>query len=232
MATQSENYGLTVGMTADDFVAADDVDRPARTLDRVLGAVAGQLLSAGVYSGWELQTNATVSAGAGLLACAWGQTGTAQAVSGLSNGALNYVFALATSDTPPDGAVAFTAQLNATPPPGALYLGTVTLDGSGNVTALDSQAAGVSRGCFPLLSTTLSGGGTVPGVAGGAVSPLAISHAPLLLPGAISFTASDPHFTFTLEQTWSGAGFTAQVTNTDTVAHDLVYTWQRHGIGG
>jgi hypothetical protein len=37
----TDNYGLAVGMTTDDFVAPEHVDRPARTLDRVLGAIAG-----------------------------------------------------------------------------------------------------------------------------------------------------------------------------------------------
>ncbi|NLO74943.1 MAG: hypothetical protein GX100_12650, partial [candidate division WS1 bacterium] len=71
----SDNYGFVVGMTTDDFVAPELVDRPARTVDRVLGALAKRLLSNGVYEGWELQADKTVSAGAGLLAGAWGETG-------------------------------------------------------------------------------------------------------------------------------------------------------------
>src|ERR1039457_5684803 len=106
MATQSENYGLTVGMTTEDFVAADHVDRPARTLDRVLGAVAGRLLSSGVYSGWELGMDKTVGAGAGLLGALWGETSAVQAITGLQIGAAHYVFVLPTAQTAPAGEVA------------------------------------------------------------------------------------------------------------------------------
>ena len=232
MPTLSDNYGFAVGMVTDDFIEPGQVDRPARTLDRVLGAIARQLLSGGVYTGWELELSQTVSAGSGLVSGAWGETALDQAITGLSAGAVNYVFALATADTAPLGEVAFVAQFSPAPPPGALYLGTITLDGEGLVSELDSHAPGVSRGCFPLLAATLSGSGTVASVGGGETVSVEISHTALALPGAISFTIAEEHFSFFLDETWRGDGFVAEVTNEDTEAHELVYEWVRRGVSG
>ena len=222
----SDNYGFVVGMTTDDFVAPEHVDRPARTVDRVLGALARRVLSNGVYEGWELQGDKTVSAGAGLLAGAWGETGSAQAISGLTHGATNYVFALPTEETAPEGTVAFAGQLQPLAPPGGLALGSLTLDAEGEVTEIDNHG---ERGCFALLSTTLSGSGTVASVGGGEQAVVEISHASLAVPGAIVFAAGQ-EFSFTLEETWRADGFRAVVTNEDTEAHDLTYEWERRGI--
>ena len=227
MATQSENYGFTVGMTTDDFVAPEHVDRPARTVDRVLGALARQLLSAGVYAGWAILEDKTVSAGSGLIAGAWGETTVAQAISGLTSGAVNYVCAHATADTPPSGTVNFVAQLQPTAPPSAIRLGTITLDAEGAVTNVDNSSG--DRGCFALLSDTLRGSGTVAAVAGGQATTVEISHAMLAIPGALSCDGGE-HFSMALEQTWRGDGFVVVATNGDTAAHDLAYEWERRGI--
>jgi hypothetical protein len=192
------NYGFNVGMTTDDFVTPEHVDRPARTVDRVLGALARRLLSAGVYAGWAIGEDQTVSAGSGLVAGAWGETSAAQAISGLTNGAVNYVWAHATADTAPSGTVNFSAQLQPTTPPNAIRLGTLTLDAQGAVTNVDN--AGSDRGCFALLSDTLRGSGTVPAVGAGQSTTVEISHALLAIPGALSCDAGE-HFSVALEQT-------------------------------
>jgi len=140
MPTLSENYQLAVGMVTDDFIEPAHVDRAARVLDRIVGAVMKRLLAAGVYEGWLLQEDKQVGPGRGLLAGCWAETETDQDISGLTNGAVNYVFALAGEDTAPQGTVEFAAQLSPVGPPGSLYLGTVELDAAGQVVAVDSQA--------------------------------------------------------------------------------------------
>ena len=236
MPTQSANYGLWIGMVTDDFIQPQHVDTVARVVDRVLGGVVGGLLAPGVYAGWEVGSDGQVTAGWGVLGAALGATGAEQAITGLVNGTLNYVFAVPGSDIAPNGTVIFAAQTaaggpaGAVGPAGALYLGTVTLDAGGNVTAEDNAAAGVSRGVFPLTATTLSGSGTVAAVPAGQPVTVTVTHAALAVPGAISFTVSSG-FTYVLSQTWQGTGFTAVVTNGGTAAADLTYGWVRQGIG-
>lgn len=231
MPILSENYGFAVGMVTDDVIEPEQVDRPARTMDRVLGAIAGRLLGNGVYAGWELTTEGTVGAGSGLIAGAWGETGGAQGITGLTAGQVNHVFALATENTAPLGEVAFAAQLSPVGPAGALYLGTMTLDGAGQVTDVDSQEPGVNRGSFALRTATLGGSGTAGTVAGGETVNVEIGHTVLAVPGAISFTVGEA-FSYFLDETWRGDGFVAEVTNEDTEAHELEYGWVRQGIRG
>jgi hypothetical protein len=230
MPTQSENYGLWVGMVTDDFLEPQHVDRAARVLDRVLGGVVGRLLAAGVYEGWLIGNDKTVGAGWGVLVGAMGLTEAAQAIDALTNGAVNYVFAVASEDTAPEGVVKFAAQTGPVGPAGALYLGTVELDGDGNVLAVANDAAGVDRGAFPAAARTLSGSGEVLGVGGGETVPVEISHAALAVPGAIGFTVNEG-FSFVIEEAWRGDGFRAEVTNEGTEAADLEYVWERKGIG-
>ena len=51
MPTQSENYGLWVGMVTDDFIEPAHVDRAARVVDRVLGAWWGSCWRPGCMKG-------------------------------------------------------------------------------------------------------------------------------------------------------------------------------------
>lgn len=230
MPTQSENYQLSVGMVTDDFIQPPHVDRLAATVDKVLGSVVKQLLQAGVYGGWLLQNDKTVSAGSGLLSGCWGETDLDQVITDLTNNVVNYVFAVPTSQSAPAGEVEFAAQTAAPGPTGALFLGTIELDDQGAVVAIDNQAAGVDRGCFPLLTDTLSGSGSHPNVGPGEQVQLDIDHTSLALPGAIDFQITSEYFSFVLNETWRGDGFVALVTNDDSSAHDLEYSWERQGI--
>ena len=229
MLTQTQHYQLWAGMGTDDFVEPQHVDRLAATVDQTLGMALQELVSPGVYQGWELQTDKTVSAGQGLLAACWGRTAAAQSITGLTNGVLNHVFAAPTAQTAPAGVVSFAAQTNPAGPPGALYLGTIELDSQGQVVAVNNQVTGVARGVFSLRTATLSGAGTHSSVQPNQTVTLEITHAALRVPGAIEFTGGQ-YFSFTLEKTWQAGGFTAKVTNTDTVAHDLSYSWTRQGM--
>ena len=231
MGTQTEHYGLAAGVVSDDFVQPDHQNRVAETLDRVVGNVVKQLISAGVYSGWLIQENKTVSAGAGLLQGCWCGTSSNQAITGLQDDAVNYIFAVANDQSPDKGAVDFSAQLTAEGPTGAVYLGTIELDSGGEVVEIDSSVA--ERGCFPLLTETVSGNGEIEEVPGGGQVSFEIDHgeaASFLVPGAIEFEAAGDDFEIELHNTHQKAQFEVVATNSSSYPRDLVYTWQRWGI--
>jgi len=231
MATQTEHYGLAAGVVSDDFVQPDHQNRVAETLDRVVGNVVKQLISAGIYSGWLIQESKTVSAGQGLVQGCWCGTSSDQAITGLQDDAVNYVFAVANDQSPDKGAVDFSAQLTAEGPSGAVYLGTIELDSGGEVVEIDSSAA--DRGCFPLLSETVSGSGQIEAVPGGGQVSFEIDHeeaASFLVPGAIEFEAVGDDFEIELSKTYQKAQFEVIATNSSSYPRDLVYTWQRWGI--
>ena len=231
MATQTEHYGLAAGVVSDDFVQPDHQNRVAETLDRVVGNIVKQLISAGVYSGWLIQEDKTVSAGEGLVQGCWCGTSSDQAITGLQDDAVNYVFAVANDQSPDKGAVDFSAQLTAEGPSGAVYLGSIELDSGSEVVAIDNAA--VDRGCFPLLSETVSGSGQIEAVPGGGQVSFEIDHgeaASFLIPGAIEFEATGDDFEIELSKTYQKAQFEVVATNSSSYPRDLVYTWQRWGI--
>ena len=190
----------------------------------------GKLLAAGVYEGWLIGEGKQVGAGWGVLGAAVGATEAGQAIVGLTNGVVNYVFAGATEETAPDGAVSFVAQVGAVGPAGALYLGTIELDGDGEVVAVHSDAAGVDRGVFPVTARTLAGSGTVAEVDPSETVTVEVTHAALAVPGAIAVTVSEG-FSFVVEESWRGDGFEVEATNEGAEAAELVYGWERRGIG-
>jgi len=229
MATQTEHYGLAAGVVSDDFVQPDHQNRVAETLDRVVGNVVKQLISAGVYSGWLIQEDKTVSAGQGLVQGCWCGTSSDQAITGLQDDAVNYVFAVANDQSSDKGAVDFSAQLTAEGPSGAVYLGTMELDSGGEVVGIDNTAA--DRGCFPLLTATVSGSGEIAEVPGGGQVSFEIDHgeaASFLIPGAIEFEVAGDDFQIELSNTYQK--FEVVATNSSSYPRDLVYTWQRWGI--
>ncbi len=232
MATQTEHYGLAAGVISDDFVQPDHQNKVAETLDRVVGNVVKQLISAGVYSGWLIQEDKTVSAGQGLVQGCWCDTSSNQAITGLQDDAVNYVFAVANDQSPDQGAVDFSGQLTAEGPSGAVYLGIIELDNGGEVVEIDNTS-GADRGCFPLLTATVSGSGEIGEVPGGGQISFDIDHraaANFLVPGAIEFEAAGNDFAIELSKTYQKAQFEVVATNSSSYPRDLLYTWQRWGI--
>jgi len=232
MATQTEHYGLAAGVVSDDFVQPDHQNRVAETLDRVVGNVVKQLISSGVYSGWLIQEDKTVGAGQGLVQGCWCGTSSDQAITGLQDDAVNYVFAVANDQSPNQGAVDFSAQLTAEGPSGAVYLGTIELDSGGEVVEIDNTT-GADRGCFPLLTETVNGSGEIAEVLGGGQVSFEIDHGEavsFLIPGAIEFEVTGDDFEIELSKTYQKAQFEVVATNASSYPRDLVYTWQRWGI--
>ncbi|MHB8997636.1 MAG: hypothetical protein ACYC63_20515 [Armatimonadota bacterium] len=231
MAGVSENYGLAVGVATDDFIEPEHHNRVAATLDRVLGNVLKKMMAQGACSGWGLTLAGMVTAGEGLVGGCWCHSLEDQPVAGLTAGVTNYVFGRVAAEGPTDGAVAFFGQVSATKPAGAVLLGAVEVDGTGAVSAVHEDVAGVDRNCLRLEIGRLTGSGLVTDVAPGAEVTAQVGHEEMLVPGAIEFSGSEG-FSFVLEETYRGDGFAVTAKNDGAVAADFSYSWARRGLVG
>lgn len=234
MPQTTDNYGLPTGMVADDFIEPEHQNRLADTLDRVVGSFLRNIMTDGALSGWELTTDAQVAAGEGLIGGCYCKTNGPQDISGLTDDAVNYVYAQTDATSANQGTVAFAAQKTSSPPPGAIHLGTITLDASGQVTARDSSAEGADRNLYRLEIEQVDGSGTETGVADGATVTIEIDHssqAELVMPGAIDIQCNT-EFDWTVKAAHQSGGFTIEATNTSGASADLTYSWTRHGIVG
>ena len=231
MPTETQNYRLVSNVVSDDFVEPAHVNRLADTVDRVLGSCLLNLVTAGVNNGWTIETNKQVSAGAGLVRACWCSTSAPQDIIDLTDDAVNYVFAEATSSSGWDGSVVFRAQLSSSGPSGSVLLGSIELDEDGNVVAVDNTLDGVDRQCYRLSWEKLGGSGSVTSVPAGESEVVVIEHAALRVPGAIEFEVDNDDFTWGIDRTWEADGFRVTLTNTAEEAADTNYTWTRCGIG-
>ncbi len=231
MAGVSANYGLATGVLADDLIEPQHHNRVADTVDRVLGWFLKRMMAAGVYEGWSLALDGTVTAGEGLVGACWCATTGAQSVADLTPGAVNYVFAGTDSDSAPKGTVRFFAALSPTRPAGSLLLGTMTLDGSGAVTAVDDWAGGVDRDCRRLHIGRASGSGLSEAVPPGGSVTVPISHDTVfVVPGAIEVEVAAPDFVVEVWETYRADGFVVVATNQAQTAQDFEYSWTRSGF--
>jgi hypothetical protein len=231
MGTTTENYGLASGVVTDDFVEPEHNNRVADVLDRVLGSFLRKVMADGAASGWLIQSDKTVGAGEGLVAASWCKTTAGQAITGLTNGAVNHVFAQTTTASAPDGSVAFYAALSATKPEGHAYLGTLELDANGDVVAIDNEPAGADRNLYRLEIRTLSGSGTASGLGAGSSVEVEITHAPLRLTGGIGFDTNDPEVTCKVLEHHARDAFRVELTNGSQEEKNVSYAWSREGVG-
>lgn len=233
MPEQSPIYALPTGLQADDLIQPAHHNRIADTLDRVLGSALQKLLAAGPLSGWLLTENAQVSAGEGLVAGCWCHTDAPADISGLTDGLVNYIFALPTAHSADAGQVAFAAAPTVEGGSGGVLLGTVTLDAQGQVTAVDSHAEGVERDLRRLQIRTISGAAAAMQVPAETTVTVAVDHsqqARLAMPGAIELQGAGEGFECEIRGAWQAGGFAIAVTNTGEQAADFACTWKRQGI--
>jgi hypothetical protein len=143
MATTT-NYSLTIHGLA-DYVSY----LWAEAVGYIASAVLGNLVQSGnggVLSGWTINAAKTIAAGEGVVGNCVPKTTTAQAITGLTNGVVNYVYAQVDATSHEDTrTVDFIASTSAANPSGTVRLGTITLDGSGTATAQDDNPAGYRR---------------------------------------------------------------------------------------
>lgn len=232
MASVTENYGLAVDVVTDDFIEPAHHNRVAATLDRVLGGFLKKMMAEGAFSGWGLTLTGTVTAGEGLVGGCWCMSSQEQAITGLTAGATNHVFGRAGSAGPTTGAIGFFGQLSATKPAGAVLLGTVEVDGTGAVTAVEEETVGVDRNCLRLEIGKVSGSGLVTEVAASEAFTVEVEHAQgLLVPGAIEFSGSEG-FSWELCEAYRRDGFVVKGRNEGTSEADFAYSWVRRGLLG
>jgi len=230
MAGVTQTYGFATDVAVDDFVQPAHNNRIADTVDRVLGAVLTKIVRPGVLEGWSILADKTVGTGQGLVAACWCQTTEAQAITGLTDGAVNHVFLEADADGPSDGTANVFAQLSSSGPSDAICLGTIELDGGGAVVAIDNEVDGVDRQCFPLAWSSLDGSGSLEAVPAGGDASEYVTHEALRVPGAIDLQSSSQDFTWEITETWRDDRFLLTVSNGGASAADFDYTWTREGI--
>jgi hypothetical protein len=138
------NYSLTLH-DLNNYVVNTWAQKVAYLLSSVLGNLV-KSGNGGVLSGWTLNVDKTVAAGEGVLGGTVPKTTTTQAITSLTNGALNYIYAQIDATSHDDTrTVDFIASLSSSNPAGTLRLGTMTLDGGGTVTARDDNPSGYRR---------------------------------------------------------------------------------------
>ena len=153
-------------------------------------------------------------------------------VTGLANGAVNYVSAQPGPDTITRGIVQFYAALSGTLPAGNLLLLTATLDSGGSCTAHDNGPLGCNRNLWLGIggSHLLSGSGTITGLAGDASTSVEIDHDELLNRGDLNVTTDNPNVTVTVTDHSRTTQFTVQFANTASYPVDFEYSWTRRGL--
>ena len=227
------NYGLPNGHITDDFVQPGHVNDTADAFDRIAYHLAASLLANSVISGWTINSDKTVAAGAGFVGGCYCVTGAAQAITGLTNGTLNYVFAQTDGASPEDGTVVFHASISASKTAGHILLGTITLDGGGAATATCDTPNDNDRGYFALKPRTFSGSGSISNLPGGSYVDVEIDHAAqgsFHGPGALAIVLDLDDIAYEVTSHEKAAEFTVRFTNDSSYIRSPAYTWERKGI--
>ena len=233
MAAATENYGLATGVANDDLIEPGHHNRVADTLDRVLGGFLKRMMADGAYQGWELGTDGMIAAGEGLVNGCWCRTSVAQAVTGLTSNATNYVFAGSDTDSAPAGTVRFFAELSATKPAGAVLLATAVVDAEGQISEVGNAPAGADRNCRRLEIGEAAGEGVVEAVPAGEEAVVTVSHdLSFVVPGAIEVEVDGESFSWDVQGAAGASGFRIVAKNEGTAAADLEYAWRRWGLVG
>lgn len=233
MAGTTPNYGLATDVQTDDLVEPWHHNRLADTLDRALGEMVRHLLGDGVHAGWMIEETRTVTEGTGLIGGCWCGTGTSAGITGLTNGAVNYVYAVAGEGSAPDGSVTFVAQL-APPGPGrSVLLGTIELATDGSVVAVDNGCEGAQRDRHGLVFGHVSGSGVEEDVGANETVEIAVDHrasGEFRVPGDLRVTSDSPGFTWVVLAHHRGDGFVIAATNDGMESADFEYDWEREGL--
>jgi len=233
MAGTTPNYGLATDVQTDDLVEPWHHNRVADTLDRALGEMVRQLLGDGVHAGWMIEETKRVTSGTGLIGGCWCGTGVAAEIAGLTNGTVNYVYAVSGEGSAPDGTVAFVAQLAPPGPGGSVLLGTIELAADGSVVAVDNGCEGAQRERHGLMFGRVSGSGIEEDVAADETVEIVVDHGAaggFRVPGELRVTSDSPGFAWVVTEHHRGDGFVIAATNGGTESADFEYEWEREGL--
>lgn len=156
-------------------------------------------------------------------------------ITGLTNGALNYVYGVAGDRTSADQIIEWQANTTGTAPAASIYVATVTLDGSGLVTASDNNPSGSDRvaymgiGAFDVDTET----GTISSLAPGGSTQFTVSHDHMLYRGGIECTLGDENASFTVDEHWKPDEIVVTISNdsgytlTDLTYSIMISGWKR-----
>jgi len=237
------NYTLPL-LNRDDFVTQTQWQRVMYVLSSCLGNFL-KTGNGGVISGWTLNDAKTVAAGEGVVEGTMPKTTNAQAITGLTNGVVNYVYAQINSTSHDDTrTVDFIASTSTANPSGTLRLGSMTLDGSGTVTAKDNNPDGYRRDYWRGRRVNITEGTWTNDVAipVGEIGMDVVSHSAdtdFTGPTEIRVTAIDEGW-YAWAQPIDGGSFWLFVMNCWTAGYDYDYysydpnfvqvTWEREGV--
>ncbi|MCD6352470.1 MAG: hypothetical protein J7M26_10150 [Armatimonadetes bacterium] len=239
---QTENYELDI-LTDEDFVNEGWFQRLVKVLDRALGEFLQQWACGGVISGWSLGTDKTVSAGEGIVNGCHCKTASSTDISSiLTSGTTNYVYAVTTANSAPDGDVAFQATQVATNIPStAVRLGKLVLDASGNVTGADDDPSDCPRDYAKPLRYRRIAGEWTGQVAVGEALVIEIDHSDLLdfaVPLDLTVETDPGVHVVALADGASGSVFRLRIWNEWQTGYaygyggveDIRVTWRRGGF--
>lgn len=161
MATTT-NYAIDL-LTDTDYADEDWCQLLAYLLSSPLGNFLKELAKGGVLTGWTLggtgTSTATVAAGTGLVNGCMGKTTTSTNLTGLTSGAVNYIYAQVDATSHTDArTIDFVASLSPNNPAGTVRLGSVTVAAGGTITAVDDNPTAYPRDyCTPLRTRVITG---------------------------------------------------------------------------
>lgn len=155
-------------------------------------------------------------------------------ISGLTNGALNYIYGVVGSRTPNDQIIEWAANTTGIAPASSMLMATMTLDAGGTVTASDNNPTGAARvsyigiGAHDVITLT----GSITGLAASGSTQITRSHDYLLYRGGIRYSLSDANCTLVVDECWEPDSITFTVTNAASYSLDLTYVisvegWRR-----
>lgn len=152
----------------------------------------------------------------------------------LTNSVVNYVFgrrvtyATQVWTTEANGVIEFYASTVSTKPAGEIYLGTITLDGTGAATALDNDPTSDVDTIYALDIRQLRGTSGITALAGGATTQFYITFADSLFPGAFTtFSIDNANFTIVMDEFWENDRFRVTATNTGAYSDSATLSWRR-----
>lgn len=160
-------------------------------------------------------------------------------IQNLTNSALNYVYGSVSSRTPSDQLIQWVANTTGIKPASSILVATVTLDGSGVVTASDNNPTDADRvvykgiGAHDVITLT----GTITPLAAGGSSQITRSHAYLLYRGGIRYTLGNENLSITMDQAWEPDSITFTISNDASYSINVSYTiyvegWKRRYLSG
>jgi hypothetical protein len=155
----------------------------------------------------------------------------------LTNNVVNYVFGRRVTyatqgwTTEADGIIEFYASTSSTKPAGEIYLGTITLDGSGTASSVNNDPTSDVDTCYRFDVKELRGTSVVSDLAGSGTSSFYVTHTASMFPGAFTtLSMDDEDFSVELTENFEDDRFKVTVTNNGSYSGSSTLSWRRYAI--